>query len=407
MSKILPEDFVLLDPYLTANVTIEDILSHRTGDPGHDNSFFGHNSAQPDNAQSITRNLRNLPFDKPLRTEYQYSNGMYTVATHLIESVTGDSYAEFVKRQIWAPLGMSNTYHDVTGVEAGNATANLAMGHRWDKDSENHVEIPSYAQPEGQGAGCVFSSASNYAKWVRALLQRSGPLSEDSHKELVKGRTIVPYEGNDAIPLYGHSLYALGLIVESYRGHTVVGHDGSFDGFRALVRYLPGQDWGVVMFGNADDAFYVLQTLFHQLVDDLLRIPPDERTDWAAYWRKCQADEDQEENDDSEVLDSWEPLQVALESLAGTYYNDGYRTLVLAHKGRLEADCSDRGMPFILRFGHLSGNKFRVEQEYSLGKSTRKLKAEFDIHGDGTVKQLGIPLCDGMEDTLIWFQRVQ
>ncbi|KAF1364492.1 beta-lactamase/transpeptidase-like protein [Lizonia empirigonia] len=381
VSKILPDDFVLPDPYLTANVTIEDILSHRTGDPGHDDAFYGQNAAQPDNAKTMTQNLRHLPFNKPLRTEYQYSNAMYTVATHLIETVTGETYSNFVKKK---DMG--------------------AAGYHWDKEKGEHIAIPSYAQPEGQGAGCVYSSVSDYARWVRALLQHSHPLSEASHKEMVKGRIIVPFEGNDALPLYGHSLYALGLIVESYRGHALIGHDGAFDGFKALMRYVPGHNWGVVMFGNSDDAFYVLQILFHQLMDELLEVPQATRTDWPMYWKKCEVDEEEEEEKENPELlppESSEPLPLPFDRFAGEYAHASYQTLTLAYKeGTLEADCTDKGMPFRLRFGHLSGNRFVVERENTLDKSTQKCQAEFDID-DGSIKGLGIPLCDGMKDELI------
>lgn len=407
--KLLPEDFVCPDPYLTANITIEDILSHRTGEPGHDDALFGTKAAEPDKAKSITRKLRDLPFNKPLRTDYQYSNLMYSVATHLVEEMTGESYPGFVRKRIWEPLGMSNTYHDVPEVETGNAKSQLATGYRWDKGAEKNFEKSSYAQPEGQGAGCVFSSVADYAKWVRALVHRSEPLSGDAHKEMVKGRTIVPFEGNDALPLYGHTLYALGLVTESYRGHLVVGHDGSFDGFRAMMRFLPGHDWGVVVFGNSDDAFFVHQILLHQLMDDVLKVPQDERIDWPAYWRKCQTDENnEEEKEDAELLpsESPEPLAVPLEELAGTYFNAGYRDLVLMLKeGRLEADCTDRGMPFILKFDHLSGSVFVAEKIYVLGRSRRKLKTEFEMTEDGTVQRLGIPLCGEMEVEPIWFDK--
>ncbi|KAH6644565.1 beta-lactamase/transpeptidase-like protein [Boeremia exigua] len=408
VSQILPDDFVLPDPYRTANVTIEDILSHRTGDPGHDNALHGQSAAEPDNAKSITRNLRNLPFNKPLRCDYQYSNIMFTVATHLIETVTGIAYSEFIRKRLWEPLGMSNTYHDVTGVEAGNAQAHLAMGHRWVQEKETYLAMPSYAQPEGQGAGCVFSSAGDYAKWVRALLQRSGPLSAGAHNEMVKGRIIVPFEGNDALPLYGHSVYALGLIAESYRGHMIFGHDGSFGGFRALMRFLPGHNWGIVVFGNSNDAFYVHQILFHQLVDEVLRVPQEERTDWPAYWRKCHEDGEREEaEEDPDLLppDWTEPLLVPLEDIAGEYFNAGYRTIILSHnKGSLEAKCRDRCTAFDLRFDHLSGDKFVVEFRDVLENTTRKMKAEFKIDS-ATVQSFGIPLCDEMKDELIWFHK--
>ena len=174
------------------------------------------------------------------------------------------------------------------------------------------------------------------------------------------------------------------------------------------MRFLPGQDWGVVMFGNSDDAFYVLQILFHQLMDDVLKVPQEERIDWPAYWRKCHTDEEEEEEGDPELLppESPAPLPVPLHKLAGGYFNAGYRTLVLTHNdGRLEADCTDRCMPFTLRFNHLCENKFAAEYKDLLDRSRRKLKTEFEICEDGVVQGMGIALCDGMKDELIWFQK--
>jgi hypothetical protein len=178
-----------------------------------------------------------------------------------------------------------------------------------------------------------------------------------------------------------------------------------------MMRFLPGHDWGVVVFGNSDDAFYVHQILLHQLVDDVLKVPQDERTDWPIYWRKCRADEDRDdEREEPELLPSKsrEPLAVPLEELAGTYFNAGYRNLVLTvQEGRLEADCTDRGMPFILKFDHLSGTAFVADQKYLFGMNRRKIKAEFGMDEDGTVQRLGIPLCGEMEGEPIWFDRTK
>lgn len=106
--------------------------------------------------------------------------------------------------------------------------------------------------------------------------------------------------------------------------------------------------------------------------------------------------------------ESPEPLSVPLEKLAGTYFNAGYRNSVLVLKqGRLEADCTDRGIPFILEFDHLSGNKFVAEQKDLLDRSRRKMKAEFELGKDGKVQRLGIPLCGELEREPIWFERTE
>ena len=86
---------------------------------------------------------------------------------------------------------MSNTYHNISGIQARSATALLAHGYHWDERAEYYVKIPSIEQPEAQGAGLVFSSVNDYAKWIRALIKRTDSLPLATHKELVKPRAIM------------------------------------------------------------------------------------------------------------------------------------------------------------------------------------------------------------------------
>lgn len=409
VSKLLPDDFVLEDPEYTKNVTIEDILSHRSGMPRHDASYLGVRAKEPDNAISITRNLRNLPLNKPLRTTYQYTNIMYTVATHLVESVTGKKYAEYLRKKLWEPLGMSDTYHDLPGIIDEPAKVRLATGYRWDKEKGEYVAIPSFSQPEGYGAGCVFSTATDTAKWVRALLRRSALFSETTHEDLITPRTIIPMTCE--LPFYSQPLYALGLIVETYRGFRVVGHDGDVTGFKALIRYMPEFDWGIVILGNSEGAFHAEQILSHVLMDDVLNVPENERVDWSKFWREWdekEAKAKEDENDPKpQPLANSEPLGVPVELLVGNYYNAGYKGLVLEVKdGKLMADCDDRCCPFILTFTHLSGNIFVVELEDIWGGSREKLHAEFHIGQNEEIEALGVEMAEEMEGHLIWFDRV-
>lgn len=101
MSSLLPDDFVMSGHGYTEHVTVEDILSHRSGFPRHDFSYFGERSAQPDTPQTVTRNLRNLANAAPSRTRFLYSNVMYIVASWLVEVMSGVPFAEFLQQNIF------------------------------------------------------------------------------------------------------------------------------------------------------------------------------------------------------------------------------------------------------------------------------------------------------------------
>jgi CubicO group peptidase (beta-lactamase class C family) len=101
MSSLLPEDFVMSGDGYTEKVTVEDILSHRSGIPGHDYSYFDSKVEHPDTPQSITRNLRNLQNAAPPRQKWMYSNIMYIVASWLVEKISGLPFADFLCREFF------------------------------------------------------------------------------------------------------------------------------------------------------------------------------------------------------------------------------------------------------------------------------------------------------------------
>jgi CubicO group peptidase (beta-lactamase class C family) len=411
VSKLLPDDFVLPNPRLTEEVTIEDILSHRSGISSHEESYFSVRAKNPDNAKSLTRNLRNLAFVQPLRTTFIYNNIMYSVATHLVETVSGIPYAEFLKKKIWNPLGMTNTFHDITDIEANNAMDRKATPYYWDKKTQSHISMPSYPQPEGQGAGCIFSSAGDYAKWIRALLKRKSPLSDAAHKNFITPRSFYAYEEEYKIPFSSRILYSLGLMQETYRGRTLISHSGSVPGFKTIVAYMPDFDWGIVVVGNSDDASYLNQFLVWTLIDELLSVSKEERVDWSALFRKwSDADEaeDLEETPELKKPENPEPLGTNLDELTGTYYNAGYKELVIEMKdGKPVADCTDRCFPFVLTFEHLTGSKFVVETRGTWDGSGRKLRGEVKVES-GRILAVGIlELDEDPEKRLVWFDRVE
>lgn len=101
MSFLIPEDFAMSGDGYTDQVTVEDILSHRSGFPRHDFSHMSYRAEHPDTPQSITRNLRNLENAAPLRQTFIYSNIMYIVASWLVEKMSGISFASFLLKEFF------------------------------------------------------------------------------------------------------------------------------------------------------------------------------------------------------------------------------------------------------------------------------------------------------------------
>jgi len=145
------------DPYLTANVTMRDLLSHRTGLRNNAAPFRGHLSRTQ--IVDLFRSLEPVP---PFRARWEYSNIGYALAGEIAASVANTSWEELVTHRLIEPLGMRRTTAYFDSVPA---MGNYASGH---------VMIDGIQRPVARGrerhttaaAGAVQSSANDLATWL-------------------------------------------------------------------------------------------------------------------------------------------------------------------------------------------------------------------------------------------------
>ena len=223
IANVIRDDFVLMDEWSTAHITIEDALSHRTGMPPHDKalarSYDGEHTATP---RDVVRSLRHLPLTAPPRTKFQYCNLMYAAASHVVETLTGGRFLGSLLREwIWAPLGMAGTYFTLEDGLA--APEHFAAGYYWDEKNGSFGTVPYMPLEEVTGAGSIISSVRDYAKWLRCLVEEAAPLPKAAHRAFKTPRVFVSDEpGAYDTP----SGYAFGWWTTSYKGHRVWTHSG-------------------------------------------------------------------------------------------------------------------------------------------------------------------------------------
>ncbi|KAH6894693.1 beta-lactamase/transpeptidase-like protein [Thelonectria olida] len=447
MSKLLPDDFVMSDAAYTDNVTLDDMLGHRTGMPGHNDSYLGVRAAEPDNARSITRNLRNLPVTAPLRSRYLYCNMMYTVATHLIEVETQQTFADFLQDRLLEQLDMTSTSLQPSRVREKGLGDRLATGYFWDKAASSYRGIPSQDCPEGQGAGSVISSANDFIKWVKGLMNREGPINENVYQGLLRLRSFKNPNARKLKPFTSPAFYAAGLEIYYYRGHAVVWHNGSVAGFGSRFFFLPDFSFGAVILGNSEGVGPVGAMLAQELIDEVLQVPATERShqnqgprvregtqenlavrpkknknkkqgqpkpkvmsDKAEKGAAASAAREGMENAKPKGvvgLKDKEPQEIALDAYTGVFWHAGYRGMMVeVNDGRLFIDASDRSLGFTLTFAHQSGQtKYTAHLRDLLEDGDDPVAAEFVIE-DGKVVRMGLKL-ENVIDELIWFDRVE
>ena len=165
--------------------------------------------------------------------EYTYCNTSYTLLALTIERVSGRKYRDFVREQIFEPLGMtqSHFHDDVTEIVPNRASAYAPKDEGGFKVADSTVSAV--------GAICLYTSVEDLAKWVRNFQTR-----EVAGDVLDEAFTAGPL--NDGTT----QGYGFGLTLGHYRGRKTVSHGGVDSGYRAEMLWFPEVDFGVVILAN-------------------------------------------------------------------------------------------------------------------------------------------------------------
>ncbi|KAJ5970767.1 Peptidase S12 Pab87-related C-terminal [Penicillium vulpinum] len=417
VASLIPEDFVLENDYATKNITLEDALSHRSGMPenGWTLALFSKKGPTP---RSIVRAMQYMPLATPPRTKYHYSNHMYIAVSHALEQHTGEKLGAFMKKRIWDPLGMSETFFSPGEARANPSTAEkLVQAYDWfpTKEGGTFIPRPENDWPANSGAGAIVSNVLDYAHWVRELIERTGPLK--GHDSLTDPRTI--YFQNDDLNLPApYHAYGLGWIVDNYRGLHFYSHGGGWPGYASWVGFVPEKKFGFVVMGNSFSARYAAFRLVTYLLDKrlgLLDDPKYEEQIAACVARQTEEWESRLKNE--RIEDSKErlfpslshppiPSALHMSRYTGTYTHPMGMTLViqLSNDG-LIANLEDRVIPSELSLVHASG-EFFVGSLHNAGFNLMPpFTVEFYIDAAGVATRVGLLLEPTLKGEKVWFDR--
>jgi CubicO group peptidase (beta-lactamase class C family) len=320
-TKYLP-GFQLFDPYSTRELTVADLLSHRSGLARGDLLWY----ASEYDRNEILRRVRYLKPSWSLRSRFGYQNIMFLAAGQIIPSITGKSWDQFIRERIFTPLGMKSTN---ASIKALTASANVASPHS--KIHDKTQVVPWRNIDNIAPAGSINSNVEDMAQWLRLQLgggvyQNQRLLSTAAIKEMHTPQTIIRLEGIQA-SLYpeAHFLsYGLGWFLSDYRGRKLVEHGGAIDGMRAEVAMIPEEKVGVVILTNLHGTI-LPQALMFKIFDFYLNAP---QRDWSAEMLKATKGlEDQakaaEKKIESDRVKGTSP-SLPLEKYVGTFQSEMY-----------------------------------------------------------------------------------
>jgi CubicO group peptidase (beta-lactamase class C family) len=274
------DSFRLSDALADREVTLRDLLCHRTGMPRHDALW---SALSTDTGDVIKRWGRGTP-STSFRSKWEYSNVPFTTAGLIAGNIEKATWADAVKSRIFKPLGMSRS--SCTWME-GTSFEDRASAHYYGLDKSVSVIGWDRIDHAG-GAGCVNSTARDMAAWLQ--FQLAGGkfdgrrlLTERALKETHTSQMLLIPEGPFAVYLppkvTRFASYGLGWFVHDYRGATCVSHGGTLSGIRAQCMLIPEKKVGVVVLCNLRPSL-VCETVCKSALDLLLGLPAE---DWVAF----------------------------------------------------------------------------------------------------------------------------
>src|SRR5712691_9780378 len=247
--------FAMWDPFVTRELTVRDLLVHRSGlGLGAGDLLWW--PASTYDRKEIARRLRFIQPATSFRSAYAYDNVLYLVAGELIETISGQTWESFVSSRILAKVGMagSNVRHS-----AAAGGGNVAVPHA---PIDGTVRpIAPFDSDNTNPAGGINSSAEDMAKWL--MVQLSGGVLSDGSRLFSPATArqltglVTPIPLGDPPPelpplkMNFHG-YALGLDIRDYRGRKVVMQSGGLPGYVSRVVMIPDISAGVAVLTNQE-----------------------------------------------------------------------------------------------------------------------------------------------------------
>ncbi|WP_440055043.1 serine hydrolase [Pseudoalteromonas sp. T1lg65] len=370
--KHIPE-FKLHDSYATREMTIRDLLSHRSGL----GLGAGDLMIWPDTNKTMAELLEGIAQIAPassFRSKYAYNNLMFVVAGEVVSRVSGKSWHDFIEQEMFAKLKMDDSKAAFSRIPKSND--NWATGHV-PYDNQLTPMFVNYLE-DFRGAGSIASNVDDMTKWLQTQLAGGKLPSGDvlfSDKQQVQmwHPHITSMPSEFAKENYNQQFkgYGLGWGISDYFGYKKVGHGGGILGMVSYVEMIPEKQLGIVILTN-QQKFSALMAIANEVAEDALGL---EDRDWVneiadEYFKKREKTYQEAGVVKLEKSQASLPLQNYTGTLNSAWYGD----VVIEQIGEeLRIDFT-RTELLKGRLEHHSGNTFVVRWD------ERRLEADAYIH---------------------------
>jgi CubicO group peptidase (beta-lactamase class C family) len=383
-TKYLP-GFQLYDPAATRELTVRDLLCHRSGLERGDLMWYGSAYGRDE----ILQRVRYLKPSWSFRSQFGYQNIMYLAAGQAVAGVSKMSWDDVIKQRIFKPLGMTSSN---TSIKDLRTMTDVATPHG--KVDSQVVAIPWRDIDNIAPAGSINSNVLDMAQWVRLHLNEGKAngqtlITSGSLKEMHTPQTIIRREGVWEImtPEAHFMAYGLGWFLHDYKGRKVIQHGGNIDGMSALVAMIPEEKLGLVILTNMNGTF-LTEALAFTAFDYFLPssgVKHDHSAEILKSFKALEAagEKAEKKREDARVKGTQPSLE--LKGYSGTYTDQMYGDAkVVEENGKLVLSY---GAAFKGDLEHWHYNTFRATwRDRTLGKSL----ITFNLNAAGKADGLNI-----------------
>jgi CubicO group peptidase (beta-lactamase class C family) len=264
---------------LNNNVTLRDMLSHRTGVTRHDLIWF----KSPFTRKELFERLKYLEPQEPMRETFLYNNLMFAGVGQIIELKSGKRWEDFVRERIFTPLGMDTTCYTIADMLK---QPDYGVPFREKRDSFELYKIPYYEDTEGVApAGAIISNIDELSHWLIALMndgKYNGKqvLPDSVLKATLQPAIALPNTLGEALGYWEllNPAYGMGRQTASYRGKLLTYHGGDLPGFHSQISFMPNDKIGVIVLVQTDHSAPLYNIISYNVYERLLGL---DQTPWS------------------------------------------------------------------------------------------------------------------------------
>ena len=378
--------FKMHNNYVGNNITLRDLLTHRSGLPRHDLVWYGSDKSR----KELVAAIEFLELTTEFRTTWQYQNLMFMTAGYLVGQENNTTWEAYTQSRLLEPLGMNTTNFSIQSMKKSK---NYSLPYKIKNDIA--TAIPFRNVDAIGPAGSINSSAKEMSNWLlfqlnKGVFNDKKIISESNFKQMHQPQMPMPGE-IDSDEIFYRS-YGMGWMLTSYRGHFRSEHGGNIDGFSANVGLLPRDNIGVVVLTNMNGT-PVPSIIQNIIFDKLLGL---KTIDWnERLLKNRRQSKDLEKELDASQAD---PLQKentspthSVADYVGDYLHPAY--------GKAKVKAVDNALTMFyggeeLALEHYHYDIFKVNSEMSV---INGLKVNFSMNENGDIEGIKMQLQQGVE----------